>query len=554
MKVTVIENSPSERQLEVVVEAARVEGAFQKAFKKNLKDFALPGFRRGKVPTAMAQRYITDSGLVRDVVEDIVPKAFEEATREQDLQPISQPEWDLVQSERGKDLIFKASFQVSPILKIKDYDGLAISQEKEEITDEHIQETLDKMRENHAYFENHESDRGIQAGDYATVDYTSAQNGEEIEGGSVKNYLMEMNNDAYIPGFVDNLIGVKAGEGKSFDITFPADYNNEQLAGETVTFNFTVHDVKKKVLPELDDDFAASHSEKDTIAELKDSIRTRLEEGTKRQADGQAVTQVVKTLLEQVTEESIPLQLRQQHSQRAIRSRMYEMAQRGIALEQILAARGVSQEDWIKEMMGVGLFEARLEVLYRSIARAEKISISSKEVDDVITAEAPSHKLKPKQLKAQMQKNGSIEMLEYNLLMDKIQKFLMEKAKVTYTKPGEAVEEKPKKAAKAKKGEEPAEQADAPAEEPKKASKAKKTEAAEEGKDEAEEAKPKKPTAKASKKADDEDEAAEPKKAAKKKAELAPETEVELADSSNDKAKKAKASKKASKATAKSKD
>ena len=534
MKVTVIENSPSERQLEVVVEATRVEGAFQKAFKKNLKDFALPGFRRGKVPTAMAQRYITDSGLVRDVVEDIVPKAFEEATREQDLQPISQPEWDLVQSERGKDLIFKASFQVSPILKIKDYDGLAINQAKEEITDEHIQETLDKMRENHAYFENHDSDHTIQAGDYATVDYITAQNGEEIEGGSVKNTLLEMNNDAYIPGFIDNLIGLKAGDNKSFDITFPADYNNEQLAGETVTFNFTVHDIKKKVLPELDDDFAASHSEKDTIAELKDSIRNRLEEGTKQQADGQAVTQVVKILLEQVTEESIPLQLRQQQSQRAIRSRMYEMAQRGIALEQILAARGISQEDWIKEMMGVGLFEARLEVLYRSIARAEKISISSKEVDDVIAAEAPSHKLKPKQLKAQMQKNGSIEMLEYNLLMDKIQKFLMEKARVTYTKPGEAVQEKPKKAAKAKKGEEPSEQTDTPADETKRASKAKKAEAADESRDEAEEAKP--------------------KKAAKKKGELVSETDAEPADSSRDKAKKAKASKKASKATAKSTD
>lgn len=546
MKVTVVEHSPSERQLEVVVEAARVEGAFQKAFKKNLKDFALPGFRRGKVPAAMAQRYITDSGLVRDVIEDIVPKAFEEATREQDLQPISQPEWDLVQNERGKDLIFKASFQVSPILKIKDYDGLAVRQEKEEITEEHIQETLEKMRENHAYFENLDSDRGIEPNDFATVDYTSSQDGEEIEGGSVKNYLMEMKNDNYIPGFVDNLVGVKAGESKSFDITFPADYNNEQLAGETVTFHFTVHDIKKKVLPELDDEFAASHSEKDTIAELKESIRKRLEDGVKRQADGQAVTQIVKTLLEQVSEEAIPVQLRQQHSQRAIRSRMYEMAQRGISLEQILAARGVSQEDWIKEMMGVGLFEARLEVLYRSIARAEKMTVSSKEVDDVIAAEAPSHKLKPKQLKAQMQKNGSIEMLEYNLLMDKIQKLLLEKAKITYIKPGETVEEEPKKA-KAKKSEEPAEEAD----KPKKASKAKKSEEpAEETR--AEEGKAKKP-AKA-KKAEDDDEAAEAKKPAKKKAEIAPETEVELADTSGDKAKKAKASKKASKATSKSKD
>ncbi|MFA9263102.1 MAG: trigger factor, partial [Undibacterium sp.] len=310
MKVTVTESSASERQIEVVVEAKRVEGAFQKAFKKNLREFALPGFRKGKVPPSMAQRYITDSGLVRDVIQDIVPKAFEEATKEQDLKPISQPEWDLVQNERGKDLIFKASFQISPILKIQDYNGLEVSQEKEDINEEHVQETLDRMRENHAYFENLTEDRGILEGDFATVDYTSSQNGEEIENGSVKNYLMEMKNENYIVGFVENLVGLKPGEQKSFDLTFPADYNNEQLAGETVTFHFTVHDIKVKKLPELDDEFAASHSAQDTLEALTTSSRERLEEGTKKQADGQAVTQIVKTLLEQVAEDDIPVQLR----------------------------------------------------------------------------------------------------------------------------------------------------------------------------------------------------------------------------------------------------
>jgi trigger factor len=529
MKVTVIEQSASERQMEVVVDAQRVEGAFQKAFKKNLKEFALPGFRRGKVPASMASRYITDSGLIRDVIEDIVPKAFEQATREQNLQPISQPEWDLVQNERGKDLIFKASFLVSPILKITDYDGLEIQQEKEEITDEHVQETLEKMRENHAYFENLPADHGIQEGDFATVDYTSSQNGEEIEGGSVKNYLMEMRNENYILGFVDNLLGLKAGDQKSFDITFPEDYNNQQLANETVTFHFTVHDVKAKRLPELDDEFAASHSEKDTIAELKASIRERLEDGVKRQADGQAVTQIVKTLLEQVGEDAIPLQLRQSHSQRAIRGRMYEMAQRGISLEQLLAARGVSQEDWIKEMMGVGLFEARLEVLYRSVARAEGITVTPDEIDDVIVAEAPQHKLKPKQLKAQMQKNGTIEMLEYNLLMDKVQTFLLSKAQVTYVKPGEGTPEETSAQDK-----------------PKKSSKPKKAEAAPEEAEATEEAKAKKP-AKAKKAEDEESAKAEPKKAAKgKKSEPA----AEEADSEGA-SKKSKASKKSAKAKAK---
>ena len=178
------------------------------------------------------------------------------------------------------------------------------------------------------------------------------------------------------------------------------------------------------------------------------------------------------------------------------------MAQRGISIEQLLAARGISQEDWIKEMMGSGLFEARLEVLYKSIAKAEGITVSDKEVDDAIASEAPSQKLKPKQLKAQMQKNGSMEMLEYSLLMDKVQKFLFEKAQVTYVKPGEAEEEKPaaKKSSKAKKSaEEPAEAAEGEEAATQSASKKKAKADTAEGAEETAAEKPKK--AKSSKKA-----------------------------------------------------
>ena len=450
MKVTVTEQSASERTIEVVVDAKKVESAFEKAFKKNLKQFALPGFRKGKVPKAMAERYITDGALVRDVVNDLVPRAFQDAIKEERLEPISEPDWDLVQNERGKDLVFKASFTIAPILKIEGYDGLDIEQEKEDISDEHIQDTLNRMAEQHAEFVALEEDRGIQVGDFATVDYASFQNGEEIENGSVTNYLMEMKPENYIDGFVTNLEGAKAGEERSFDITFPEDYNNEDLAGEKITFKFKIHDIKVKKLPELDDEFAKSHSAADSLDELKKQIRERLENGVKGQADGQAITQVVQKLLEQVPEDIIPPQLRQHHAQKAIRSRMYEFAQRGIGLEQMLQARGMTQDAWIQEMMGAGLFEARLEVLYKSLALAEDVTVDKKEMDKIIKDESKSHKMSPKQLRKQMEKNGAMEMLEYNLLMEKLHKILLEKADVEYVAPGTKTEEKPKKKSKAK--------------------------------------------------------------------------------------------------------
>ncbi len=441
MKVTVTEQSASERTLEVVVDAKRVETAFQKAFRKNLKTFALPGFRKGKVPASMAQKYITDAGLVRDVVGELVPSTFEEATEKEALKPISQPEWDLVQSERGKDLIYKASFQVSPIIKVEGYDGLPVTQAREEVTQEFIDETLEKMRNQHAQLVTLEEERGLQEGDHAVVDYKSYQNGEEIEGGGVSNYTIELKSENYIPGFVENLVGLKGGDEKSFEITFPEDYNNTELAGETVTFSFKIHEIKERKLPELDDDFAKSHSEKETLAELKEAIAERLETGVQQQAESEASLTIIKTLLEQVKEEAIPAPLRQHHAQRVIRSRMTELAQRGIGLDQILAARGISQDQWIQEMMGLGLFEARLEVLYRSVARLEGLTISEEELDDVIAAEAPAHKMKPKQLKRQLQRTGGLEQVEFNMLREKVQKHLFAKAKVTYVARSEEAEE-----------------------------------------------------------------------------------------------------------------
>lgn len=456
MKVTVTEQSPSDRTLEVAIDTSRVESAFQKAFKKNLKHLALPGFRKGKVPSSMAQKYITDAGLVRDVVEDLVPKTFEEATEQEGLQPISQPEWDLIQSERGKELIYKASFQVAPVLEIKGYDGLEITQAREEITEEIIGETLDRMRSQHAEFVTLEEPKELAEGDFAVVDYSSSQNGEEIEGGSVSNYLMELNPEAYIPGFVDNLVGLKAGSEKSFDITFPEDYNNSDLAGETVTFAFKIHDLKEKRLPELNDEFAKSHSDKETVAELRQAIEEQLKEGVEHQAKSEATLQIIQTLLEQVGEDVLPAPLKQHHTQMAVRARMMEFAQRGLGLEQVLAARGISQDQWLQEMMGLGLFEARQEVLYRSIAKAEDISVTEEQLDEIIAAEAPAQKMKPKQLKRRLQQNGGLEQVRFNILRERVQKVLLEKADVRFVAPSEiaaaeeAEENKPKKAKSSK--------------------------------------------------------------------------------------------------------
>ncbi|MBI3926322.1 MAG: trigger factor [Armatimonadetes bacterium] len=438
MKVTVSEKSPVERIMEVIVDSTRLEGAYEQAFDRVRRKLALPGFRKGKVPAQLARKYITDDGLISDVLEAVVPGAYREALQKENLFPISEPQWEFVQKERGKDLIFKVTFEVKPEVELEAYRGTEIVQEKPVIEEEDVVRVLEDMRGSQARLTELKEDRGLEENDIALVDYTSQSGGENT--GSATNYLLELKKENYIEGFVEKLYGLKAGEERSFNVQFPEEWENKDLAGKDVTFDFKLHEIKVRELPELDDEFAKAASEKETLEELRSDIRERLEKNVEGQARRAAAGKIMKKLLEQVPSERVPRSLHSYRTNVELRKAANELARHGLELEQYLQRRNVSKEQWAMELQAAGMVEARVELIVDAVSRAEGIRLDQEEVNRILGAEARARRISEKKLQAQMEEDGSIELLKYNVLRAQVQEFLVDQADVKYVPPGQAQE------------------------------------------------------------------------------------------------------------------
>lgn len=443
MQVIVSELTKCERMLEVTIAADRVDGAYERAMGRAAKRLALPGFRRGKVPLVMAKKYISVENLGGDVVEDVVPQAYSEALRQNDLQPISQPRWELVQRERGKDLIFKVSFEVKPQLDVVDYKGVELKNEREEITDEHVEKAIDEIRGSRSQLVDVAEDRALQEDDLALVDYSSTLDGEVVEGGAASNYLLEVRRDHFIPGFVDNLIGVKPGEEKEFDITFPEDYPNEALAGKLVHFHFKLDKIKTRELPEANDEFAKSVSPFETLDELRKELRERLEGNVERKVREQVAIKIIDRLMPQVGNDVVPKSLHSYRTKVEYNRRMQQLEQSGLTLERFLADRNIDQQQWVMELSVMGMLESRVEILLESIAKLEGLHPTDDEVEELLQVEAANRGVTVPQLRASIEKDGSQDLIRYALLRAKVMDFLFDSAKVEFVPPGTPIEEPP---------------------------------------------------------------------------------------------------------------
>ncbi|GMU56574.1 MAG: trigger factor [Candidatus Xenobia bacterium] len=522
MKVTVSENTPVERTMEVTVDSKKVDQAYSQAFEKMARSLNLKGFRKGKVPTQIARRYITDDGLAGTVLEGMLPRAFREALVESQLVPLSEPRWEIVSKERGRDLVFKATFEVKPQVDITDYKGVAINQARPEITDEHVENVLQDYRNGQARLASVTEDRGLQEGDIALVDYTCLHEGQPVAHGSAQNYLMELKQEAYLPGFVDNLLGLKAGQEREFEADFPEDYTNDELAGKHVTFHFKLHEIKVRQLPELDDEFAKTISDFETLAALRADMLEKMTENVQVRTRREAGSRILFQLAGQVQDTQVPQALVAYKANLIFRTLGQKLEREQMTLEQYMASQGMDKDRLFRQISAQGAFEARIELAVDSVARSENITVPASEISAQIAQSAQMHGVSPSEMEEQMRQDGTIEVVRYNLLQTKVVDFLAEHGKVSYITPEEAArlaeEEKKQAEAAAKKAE-------------KEAQKAKKAEPAEEAEAEAAEAAeaapaPKKAKTKA---APDEEEAAPApkKKAAPKAKEAAEEGEAE---------------------------
>ena len=256
----------NEVKLEITVEAAKFEEAMKKVYFKSAKYFNIPGFRKGKAPMQIVEKYYGKEIFYEDAFNELAGEALEEAVKENKLEVVSKPNIDVTQIEKGKDLIFTAVMQTKPEAELGKYKGIEIKKVEYNVSNEDIEHELGHMQEHNARLVSIE-DRPVESGDIATIDFEGFVDGVAFEGGKAEGHELEIGSNTFIPGFEDQIIGMKIDEEKDINVKFPEEYFSKELAGKDATFKVKVHEIKKKELPELDDEFAKDLSEFDTIDE-----------------------------------------------------------------------------------------------------------------------------------------------------------------------------------------------------------------------------------------------------------------------------------------------
>ena len=297
-KVEKTENA-NEVKLELTIEAQKFDEAIQKVYFKSAKYFNIPGFRKGKAPMNIVEKYYGKEIFYEDAFNEVAPEELETALKENKIEAVSRPDIDVKQIEKGKDLIFTAVFQTKPEAELGKYKGIEIPKIEYNVSDEDINHELSHMQEHNSRLISID-DRPVEKGDITVIDFEGFVDGKAFEGGKAEGHELEIGSNTFIPGFEDQIIGMKIDEERDIKVKFPDEYFSKDLAGKDATFKVKLHEIKKKELPELNDDFAKDTSEFDTLEELKKSIKDRMEKDNEQRQKYETEDAVIKAVCENV--------------------------------------------------------------------------------------------------------------------------------------------------------------------------------------------------------------------------------------------------------------
>ena len=384
-------------KLTIEVEASKFDAAMKKAYNKKKGSFNLPGFRKGKVPRQMVEKMYGVEIFYDDAANALIPDAYAKAYDEADIEIASQPKVEVVQIEKGKPFIFTAEVAVKPEVTLGEYKGLAVDKVSNRVTQKEIEERLGKEQEKNARTIAVEG-RPVQDKDEVILDFEGFVDGVAFEGGKGENYSLVIGSGSFIPGFEEQLIGAEAEKEVEVNVTFPEEYHAEELAGKEAVFKCTVHEIKAKELPELNDEFASEVSEFDTLDELKADIKAKIKEEKnaegKRRREDQAVEQAVANASMDVPEAMIDTEVRQMANDFAQR-----IQQQGLTMEQYMQFTGMTSEKMLEEFKPQALKRIQTRLVLEAIVKAENIEISDERLDEELTKMAEAYKMEVEKLK-----------------------------------------------------------------------------------------------------------------------------------------------------------
>lgn len=418
-------DNKNELKLEFTVEAQKFDETMKKVYFKTVKYFNIPGFRKGKAPMNIIERYYGKEIFYEDTFNEILQEVYDRELRESNITAVSYPDIDVKQIGKGQDLIFTAVVQTKPEVKPGKYKGIEIKKVEYNVSEDEINYELGHMQDRNSRMVTVD-DRAVENGDVTVIDFEGFVNGKAFEGGKAEGHELTIGSNTFIPGFEDQIIGMKIDEEKDINVKFPEEYFSKDLAGKDATFKVKLHEIKKKELPELDDEFAKDVSEFDTLKELKESIKEKLEKENEQKAKYETEEAAIKAVCDN-TEIDIPSGMIETEIDHMEKDMEQRMQYQGLTLDMYLQMIGKTKEEFRKEYEDQAKDAVKSRLVIEAVAKEEKIEADDKEVDEKIKEMAENYGKTEDELKS----NESLRnYLKENLKTEKTIEFIVKNAKI----------------------------------------------------------------------------------------------------------------------------
>ena len=388
MSVQVEKLEKNMAKLTIEVSSEEFENAIAKAYKKNKNKISMPGFRKGKAPRAMIEKMYGKGIFYEDAANSIIPDAYADAAKESELEIVAPPEIDVTQIESGKPFIFTATVALKPEVTLGEYKGIEVEKKEVEVTDEEVEAEINKVRESNARMLDID-DRATQDGDTVLIDFDGYVDGKQFEGGKADDYSLVLGSHSFIDNFEEQLVGKNIGDDVEVNVTFPENYQAEELQGKPAVFKVKIKEIKVKELPELDDDFAQDVSNFDTIAEYKEDLKKKLtenkEEALKREREEAVIGKIIENAQMDIPEQMVDAQTRQMTQEFAQR-----LSSQGLSIDQYMQFTGLTPQKMLEELKPQALKRIQSRLVLEAVVAAENIETTEEELDKEI--EIPSRK------------------------------------------------------------------------------------------------------------------------------------------------------------------
>ncbi|MCW9139596.1 trigger factor [Staphylococcus sp. SUC_1.2] len=415
----------NEGLLKVTVPAEKVNKALDQAFKKVVKQINVPGFRKGKVPRPIFEQRFGVEALYQDAVDILLPEAYGEAIEETKINPVAQPEINVTQIEKGRDFEFEATVTVEPEVKLGDYKGLEIEKQDSELTDQDLQDEIDHSLGHLADMVVKE-DGAVEEGDTVNIDFDGYVDGEQFEGGQADGYDLEIGSGSFIPGFEDQLVGVKTGEEKDVVVTFPEEYHAEELAGKEATFKTKVNEIKYKEVPELTDEIANElDSDANSVDEYKENLRKRLSEQKAQDAENVEKEEAINKATENTTID-IPQAMIDTELDRMVQEFGQRIQQQGLDLQTYFQISGQDESQLREQMKDDAEQRVKTNLTLSAIADEENIKVTDEDIDKELEKMSSQFNISVEDIKQTL---GNTDIIKNDVRIQKVIDLLRDNAK-----------------------------------------------------------------------------------------------------------------------------